>query len=100
MSLRGAKRLAVMRWVPAALIIVAIQFSTEPRRAQAETAVDLSGYRQGCEVRVEGWDEHLRISWPMREGERGEVTLNVSGAGPLIQKLATRKAGTEASNIL
>ena len=39
------------------------------RSPSAETSVDLSGYRPECEVRVEGWNEHLRITWPAGGGE-------------------------------
>jgi hypothetical protein len=69
-------------------------------KAQAETPIDLAGYRADCEVRVEGWNGNLRLAWPMEAGETGEVTLDLSGERPLIQKLATRREGSEAAAIL
>ena len=69
-------------------------------RARAETPIDLSRYDEACEVRVEGWNGHLRIAWPMTDGEMGVVTLDLSGQRPLIEQLATRKDGRQALPIL
>jgi hypothetical protein len=68
--------------------------------APADTPIDLSGYQQDCEVRLEGWDGHLRLAWPMAEGETGVVTLDLSGERPLVESLATKKTGGEAETIL
>lgn len=53
--------------------------------AFAETAIDVSGYRADCEVKVQGFDGHLIVTWPMAEDETGEVALDLSGTGPMIQ---------------
>src|SRR6266436_2656997 len=68
--------------------------------AAAETAIDLSDYRSDCDVRVQGWDGHLKVTWPAGEGEMSEVTLDLSGERPLIEKMAARKDGAEAAVIL
>jgi hypothetical protein len=68
--------------------------------ASAETPIDFSGYRADGDVRVEGWNGNLRVSWPMAEVERGELTLDLSGERPLIQRLATRKGEAEPAAIL
>ena len=66
--------------------------------AAAETPVDLAGYDPACEVRVEGWNGHLRLSWPLdakERSDRGEITLDLNGTAPIIQRLATRGSGDD-----
>jgi hypothetical protein len=36
-------------------------------RAAAETPVSLADYDPNCEVRVTGWNGHLRLNWPLSE---------------------------------
>jgi hypothetical protein len=67
--------------------------------ARGETPIDLSGYRADCEVRVQGFNGNLVVSWPTGEGEDAVVTLDLSGERPLIQNFATRK-GDSQTNIL
>src|SRR5262245_26254260 len=64
-----------------------------PTLAVAETPIDLSGYRADCEVRIEAWNGHMRVVWPTGNGETAEVTLDMSGEKPLIEKMAMRKEG-------
>ena len=59
-----------------------------PISLRADTPIDLSAYQETCEVRIEGWDGHLRIAWPMADGETGVVTLDLSANRPLIEQLA------------
>jgi hypothetical protein len=68
--------------------------------AEAETPIDLSRYDEACVVRVEGWNGHLRIAWPIADGEMGVVTLDLSGTRPLIESLAIRKDSAAAETIL
>lgn len=70
------------------------------RIARSETVVDVSGYRADCEVQVKGFNGHLIVNWPMGQGELGEVALDVSGMGPLIKQMVTRKGDDEAAAIL
>ncbi len=77
--------------------IVALWF---PALATAETPVDISAYDKACEVRIEGWNSHLKIAWPMENGETGLATLDLTGNRPLIEQLATRKEGRDAQSIL
>jgi hypothetical protein len=68
---------------------------------RAETPIDLSAYQSDCEVRLLAWNGHLRLAWPMGDGETGEVTLDLSGQRPLVESLATKKgAGSDAQTIL
>jgi len=66
----------------------------------AEIPVELAQYQQGCEVRLEAWDGHLRLSWPMNALESGEITFDFSGDRPLIEKLATRRGDQQAATVL
>lgn len=68
--------------------------------ASAETLVDLSRYQQGCEVQVTGFNSHLVVAWPMDNGETGEVLLNLSGGGPLLQRISTRSGHAEPATLL
>jgi len=68
--------------------------------SRAETPIDLAAYRADCEVRVEAWNSHMRAAWPVGNGEFAEVTLDMSGEKPLIEKMAMRKAGGAEATIL
>jgi hypothetical protein len=81
----------------AAMLLIAVGIRSA---AHAEVAIDLSGYDADCEVRVVQADEKLALDWPIDGNERGEVALNLSGNGALIERLATRRAGEEAKSIL
>ena len=59
--------------------------------AQAETVIDLSGYRADCEVRVAGFNGHLIVTWPTGGGDDAEVALDMNGDKPLIERLSMRK---------
>src|SRR4051812_10770801 len=78
--------------------LLAALFGTRP--AAADTPIDLSTYQESCEVRVEGWNSHLRLAWPTGAGEDAVVTLDLSGNRPLIASMALRKTGGEAETIL
>lgn len=78
-------------------ILLTAGFAT---RALADTPIDLSAYRADGEVKVEGWNGQLRIAWPMEGEERGVVTLDLSGMGPLVKSIATRIGDAEAAEIL
>jgi hypothetical protein len=67
--------------------------------ARAQVAVDLSGYREDCEVRVRQMGQRLLVSWPMTDEESGLVTLNVSGGGALFEQFATRRRDEEGESI-
>src|SRR5262245_43615483 len=85
------------RWPNFAALLITLLVGKE---ATAETPIELAGYRPDCEVKVEGWDGHLRIAWPTGDRELAEVTLDLSGERPLIEKMATRVEGNEAATIL
>jgi hypothetical protein len=70
----------------AILLVAAVAPST-----RAETPIDLAGYDPACEVQMEGWNGHLRLSWPTGDGKTGEATLNLNGDAPLLQKVAIRE---------
>src|SRR5207244_5508174 len=73
---------------------------TAPLAVAADTRIDLSGYKQDCEVRIEGWNGNLRLAWPTGDREAAEVTLDLSGTRPLLQTMAVRKDGAAAETIL
>ena len=82
-------RMRSVLWWSLALALIAAG------NAVAETPVDLADYDPACEVRVEGWNGHLRLSWPLDAkelGNRGEITLDLNGTAPIIQRLATRSS--------
>src|SRR5947199_73810 len=66
----------------------------------ADTPTDLSAYQKDCEVRLEGWNGHLRLAWPTGAGEDAVVTLDLSGQRPLIESLAIRQPGQPAQSII
>src|SRR5437763_8084896 len=66
----------------------------------ADTPTDLSAYQKDCEVRLEGWNGHLRLAWPSGAGEDAVVMLDLSGGKPLIESLAIRKAGETPQSII
>src|SRR4051812_10913159 len=61
--------------------------------AYGETPIDLNNYKLDCQVKVEGWNGNLRLSWPINDTETGVLTLDMTGQRPLIQDLAIRKNG-------
>jgi hypothetical protein len=84
---RSVLRLLVL--LPGSVALVAVQ-------AAAETVIDFSAYQPTCAVEVQGWNSHLRVSWPTGERDTAIAVLNLSGDGPLLQQLATsRDAGPE-----
>ena len=60
--------------------------------ARSELMVDLNGYSPRCGVAVRREGDHLRISWPLAEGEQGHLTLNLTPGQPLIDDLAIATA--------
>jgi hypothetical protein len=68
--------------------------------AAADTPIELEAYKSDCEVRLEGWNSHLRLAWPTGAGEDAVVTLDLTGAKPLIESLAIRKPGEAAQSII
>jgi hypothetical protein len=68
--------------------------------ARGETPIDLSNYRADCEVRVEGYNGQLRIVWPIRPHQAGEVSLDLSGIGPLIRQVALHHGGSQPAILL
>src|SRR4051812_18656123 len=68
--------------------------------SRAETPIDLAAYDIQCEVRLEGWNGHLRLAWPTGQGEDAFVTLDLSGQRPLIESMAIRKPGQPAQSII
>src|SRR5438093_12705834 len=81
------------------ILTLAGLFGTQPT-ASADTPIDLSAYDKQCEVRLEGWDGHLRFAWPTGAGEDAVVTLDLSGQRPLIESMAIRKPGEAAQSIV
>jgi hypothetical protein len=71
-------------------LIAAVVISAALQNASADTRVDLAGYDPACEVQVQGWNGHLRLSWPLGDGSSGEATLDLNGDAPILQKLAIR----------
>lgn len=82
------------------LCITAASLLTIALALRAETPIDLSGYRSDCEVQVQGWNGHLKVTWPNGNGESSELTLDMAGERPLIEQFAARKEGAEAAAIL
>src|SRR5262245_47319556 len=68
--------------------------------SQADTPIDLTGYAKDCQVRVDGWNGNLRIAWPTGQQETAEITLDLSGAAPLISTMAIRKEGSDPATVL
>jgi hypothetical protein len=59
--------------------------------ARGEATIDLAKYDAKCQVQVERVGSDLVIAWPLTADgaeERGRVTLDLSGAGPLVRELA------------
>jgi hypothetical protein len=79
----------------AAALVAFVLFAALPPATLAETPIDLAGYDPACEVRLEGWNGHLRLSWPTGDGNTAEATLNLNGDAPIIQKLALRAGGED-----
>jgi len=68
--------------------------------AAAETVIDFAAYRPTCAVEVQGWDSHLRVSWPTGERDTAVVVLDLTGDAPLVQQLATTAGGGAEMPIL
>jgi hypothetical protein len=66
----------------------------------AEPAVDLSGYRQDCQVRIAPSGSELLVAWPINDAEAGEVALDVSGVGPLVKRISVRHGAGSVNSIL
>ncbi len=79
-------------------VVLVLLAMASPAAAKAE--LDLSAYQESCEVRVRAAVDRLRIEWPMADDEAGEVTLDLSGQKPLVQRFATRRGATDAGVIL
>src|SRR5262245_10610294 len=89
------------RRIAAAGIWVVLWASGFAAPAAAETPVDLASYDPTCKVQVVGWNGHLRLSWPLSEKEpaaAGEITLDLNGGKPILQKLVVRAAGDESQS--
>ena len=81
----------VMPWPPmTAILLLSTLLPAAPARAPARVdgEVDSSKYSPDCGVNVERQGDLLNVSWPMAPGESGQLILNLSGAAPLIERLA------------
>ncbi len=59
--------------------------------AAAQVEVDVSGYRDDCEVRIARDGQRLTIAWPLTKDEGGQVALDLSGSRPLLESIETAK---------
>jgi hypothetical protein len=71
-----------------------------PSFASAAVPVDLSGYRAECEIAIRADGPTLLAEWPVKEGQRGRLTLNLEPNRPLVESLAIAAAdGTKLSTL-
>jgi hypothetical protein len=73
-------------WLAALCVLVGLAPA-----ARGEVTIDLAKYDANCQVHVERVGSDLVIAWPLTAGdaeEQGRVTLDLSGAGPLVRELA------------
>jgi hypothetical protein len=69
--------------------------------ASAQTATDLTGYRADSGVTVVSRPDRLSVSWPMGEGEIGQIDLDLRAGHPLFERLGIGPSTTgEARTLL
>lgn len=86
--------------IAAVLLLAVAGFSASLYAAE----VDLSGYRDDCQVRIAHQQNRLHIRWPLGDtksgSETGSVTLDLSGAAPLVEQFAIGQGDAPARPII
>jgi hypothetical protein len=94
-------RSALEKGAPHALAYnVLIEDPPIPQPSHVEIPVDLSAYQPASGVTVRRDQTRMLVSWPMMEGERGVLILQLRPDRPLIEELGISKAVNETSTPL
>src|SRR4051812_26384272 len=83
-----------------ASLLVAVVLALAPSGASADVAVDLSGYDPRCGVAVRRDGDHLRVAWPVADGETGVLVLDLRGDHPLFARLGIAREAEDAETPL
>lgn len=68
--------------------------------AAADVPVDLSGYSTACGIRVEQHPGTLSVQWPLDDRVSGQLDLNITGKGRLIESVRVTDDKSDSTPIL
>ena len=80
--------------LPRLSLLLSVLFALGAAARGATPAVNLSGFRSEAGATVREEAPGLRVTWPMPDGEVGEIVFNLEAGRPLLERLAVAPAAT------
>ena len=84
---------------PILLMVICVAFVGQTAQSNAAVSVDLTSHDSACGVEVRRGEDSLILRWQTPEGAT-EMTMNVSGSGPLVRAIAVTKGKGDAVVVL